>query len=105
MDKLKAAIVGSGNIARMSHIPAYQNIENVEIVGIAGTNLKSAKSMADEFHIPAYYDNYLDMLKEYKPDIVSVCVPNKLHCQITLDALHAGCHVLCEKPPAFCQGA
>ena len=32
---------------------------------------------------------------------LTVCVPNKFHCGIVLDALEAGCHVFCEKPPAI----
>lgn len=41
------------------------------------------------------------MLEDLQPDAVIICVPNKFHCQITLDALEAGCHVFCEKPPAI----
>jgi len=41
------------------------------------------------------------MLEELKPDAVTICVPNRFHCPITLDALNGGCHVMCEKPPAI----
>ena len=101
MNKLKVALIGAGQIARVSHIPAYLKTDCVELVGICDMRLQAARQMAQDFSIPAYFDNHLDMLEAVKPDAVSVCVPNKFHCQITLDALQAGCHVLCEKPPAI----
>ena len=41
------------------------------------------------------------MLLAVKPDVVSVCSPNRFHYEHTLMALEAGCHVMCEKPPAM----
>ena len=41
------------------------------------------------------------MLQEESLDIVSVAAPNSLHKPLTLAALEAGCHVLCEKPMAL----
>lgn len=101
MEKLRIALIGAGQIARVSHIPNYKEMDGVEVAGICDTRLLSARDMADQFDIPAYYDNHEQMLKEVKPDIVSICVPNKFHCPMTIDALRAGCHVLCEKPPAL----
>lgn len=101
MEKLRMAIIGSGQIAQVTHIPNYQSMEEVEIVGICDTRLEAAKTVADNFHIDHYYDSHQQMLKELKPDAVTVCVPNKFHSSITLDALSAGCHVFCEKPPAI----
>ena len=95
MDKLKMAIIGSGQIARVTHIPNYQSMENVELVGICDTNPDAAKAVAEQFGIARYFGNHLEMLSELRPDAVTICVPNKFHCQITLDALEAGCHVLC----------
>lgn len=41
------------------------------------------------------------MLQEVKPDVVSVCSPNRFHFEHVMAALEAGCHVMCEKPPAM----
>jgi predicted dehydrogenase len=102
MKKLKVAIIGAGQIARASHISNYQTFKNeVEIVGICDVNLQAAKEVSEQFHIPNYYSSHIEMLEKEKPDVVSVCVPNKFHCQITCDALDRGCNVLCEKPPAI----
>lgn len=101
MEKLRMAIIGSGQIAQVTHIPNYQLMGNVEIVGICDTRLEAAKTVAEKFGIEKYYDSHQEMLEEVQPDAVTICVPNKFHCQITLDALEAGCHVFCEKPPAI----
>lgn len=101
MSKLRMAIIGSGQIARVTHIPNYQAMEDVEVVGVCDTRLEAAKGLAEQFGIEAYFDSHIKMLEELKPDAVTICVPNRFHCPITLDALKHGCHVLCEKPPAI----
>ena len=101
MKKIKVALVGAGNIARVSHIPAYRKMEDVEIVAVCDARLEAAQRLAQEFDIPRAYAEHGTMLAECQPDVVSVCVPNKFHHGITLDALNAGAHVLCEKPPAM----
>lgn len=102
MKKIKVAIIGAGQIARVSHIPNYQLFsDEIEVVGISDINLQAARELSEQFHIPNYFSNHIEMLEQLKPDSVSVCVPNKFHCQITCDALERGCNVLCEKPPAI----
>lgn len=98
--KMTAAIIGSGQVARVSHIPGYERAGDVELIAACDTNEEAVKAFAKEFRIPRYYTDYKEMLRECKPDMVSVCVPNKFHCGIVIDALEAGCHVFCEKPPA-----
>lgn len=101
MGKLRVALIGAGQIARVSHIPAYRSMEGVEIVGVSDTNLESAKKLAGEYGIPYAAQSHLELLEECRPDAVSVCVPNKFHYPIVMDALNAGSHVMCEKPPAI----
>ena len=101
MSKLRTAIIGSGQIAQVTHIPNYQSMEHAEIAGICDTNIDTARIAAEKFGIKNYYDSHRTMLEELKPDAVIICVPNKFHCSITLEALELGCHVFCEKPPAI----
>lgn len=101
MKKLRMAIIGAGQIAQVTHIPNYKKMEEVEIAAICDNNLEAAESAAKKFDISAFYDSHIKMLELVKPDAVTVCVPNKFHCQIVKDALSYGCHVLCEKPPAI----
>lgn len=101
MGRLRMAVVGSGQIAQMTHLPNYLGMENVEVVGICDTNWEAARVVAEKFKIPACFGDHREMLETLKPDAVTICVPNRFHCAITLDALERGCHVLCEKPPAI----
>lgn len=101
MDRLRVAIIGAGNIARTAHIPAYLMYpEEVEVVGIYARNPEAGRSVAGTFGIRNHFSDHMEMLRTLKPDLVSVCVPNRFHRAFTVDALENGCHVLCEKPPA-----
>ncbi|WP_066192135.1 MULTISPECIES: Gfo/Idh/MocA family protein [Gracilibacillus] len=104
MSKLRIGLIGAGGIATSVHIPAYEAIaDKVEIVAIADVAYDRAKLIAERHQIPAVFDNYETMLTETEIDAVSVCVPNKFHKAAVINALTAGCHVLCEKPPAMNQ--
>lgn len=101
MKKLRVAVIGAGQIAKVSHLPNYQRMEEVEVVGICDPREDAAKELAAQFGVPNCYSDYEKMLDGLKPDAVSVCVPNKFHCGIVCGALSRGVSVLCEKPPAI----
>lgn len=102
MNVLKVGIIGAGGIATDVHIPNYLAYgSEVEIVAIADVVTEKAQEVAKKFEIPHAFGSYQDMLEKVDLDAVSVCVPNKFHADATIAALEAGCHVLCEKPPAM----
>ncbi|RXI99854.1 gfo/Idh/MocA family oxidoreductase [Anaerobacillus alkaliphilus] len=101
MKKLRVGIIGTGAIAQGAHIPNYQKCNNVEVVAVANHHYDKAEQCAKTFSIPYVFENYEDMLNEVDLDAVSICTPNKFHAEQTIAALHKGCHVLCEKPPAI----
>ncbi|WP_332630355.1 Gfo/Idh/MocA family protein [Halalkalibacter flavus] len=100
MQKLRMGIIGAGGIAQDRHIPAYQLIsDRVSIEAACDVNLDTAKAAAEKFGIPKVYTDYWDLFSEV--DAVTICTPNKFHAEITIAALEAGVHVLCEKPMAM----
>ena len=101
MKTIRVALIGAGQIARTTHIPCLQRQEGVEIAAVCDVNREAAESLAADFGLPAWYESHEKMLEQERPDAVIICVPNRFHCAMTLDALRAGCHVLCEKPPAM----
>ncbi len=72
-----------------------------EVVALADVNLAAAEKSADRLGIPEVHGDVAALLKRPDIDAVSVIVPNKFHAPIALQALRAGKHVFCEKPPAL----
>lgn len=97
---VKVGIIGSGLIARLAHAPGYQNA-GAEIVATADIVGERAKKLAEDFSIAHTFTDYRDLLARPDIEAVSVCVPNHLHKEVTIAALQAGKHVLCEKPMAM----
>jgi predicted dehydrogenase len=99
MAELKIVVVGAGFIAKVAHLPAFR-VAGAPVAALCARNQERARLVAEQFEIPRVYGDWRQMLAEEKPDIVSVCLPNALHCEVTLAALDGGAHVLCEKPLA-----
>lgn len=97
---VKVATIGAGLIARLSHVPGYQTA-GAEVVATADIVETRAQKLATDFGIPDIYTDYREMLARPDIDAVSICVPNYLHKEVTIAALQAGKHVLCEKPMAM----
>lgn len=99
MKILKIGIIGCGKIAQYRHIPEYLTNENAKITGYFDRNKNRAQNLAEEFG-GKVYDSYQALLENEEIDAVSVCTNNISHAEITIAALKAGKHVLCEKPMA-----
>ena len=102
MEKLKVAVISCGMIANKAHIPSYKHYSDIcEVVAVCDLNKDAAEQTAKRWDIPHWYTDTEEMLAKERPDLVSVCVPNGLHKQMTMLALSYGCHVACEKPIAL----
>ena len=102
MKKLRVALIGSGGIANICHVPGYLEVrDRVEIVALCDIRPEALENTQARWDLDVpCYARYADMLKKEKIDAVSVCTPNSVHKSATIAALKAGCHVLCEKPIA-----
>lgn len=92
-------IIGCGKIAQVRHIPEYAENKDAKLVGFYDINLVRAQELADKYDGKAY-DSVDALLADPAIDAVSVCAANFAHAEITIAALNAGKHVLCEKPMA-----
>lgn len=100
---LRVAIVGTGNISH-NHIQGYlefgQRCQIVALVDIYPEKAQEKKARY-ELHDARVYSCHKEMLEnEPDVDIVDVCTPPYVHAEISINALHAGKHVICEKPMA-----
>ena len=102
MSKLRVGIIGCGFIAPM-HIGGYIKCKEVEIVALCDVIKERADNLKENHNLKdaVIYTDYKKMLSEQKLDICSVCTENNLHAKISIAALKAGCHVMCEKPMAI----
>lgn len=83
------------------HIEGYQGHPACRVVAIADPNAARLAEIGDKFNVPRRYESVGEMLGKEKLDVVSVATPNKYHKPLTIAALKAGAHVLCEKPMAM----
>ncbi|GAB6934302.1 MAG: Gfo/Idh/MocA family oxidoreductase [Bacillota bacterium] len=99
MNPIRVGVIGCGSIAKHRHLPEYAANPHAQIVAVCDVVRERAEAAASRYGAEAYTD-WRAMLKRGDLDAVSVCTPNDLHGPITIAALEAGIHVLCEKPMA-----
>lgn len=97
---INIGVIGCGKIAQVRHIPEYADNKNCKLVGFYDINLDRTKEIASQYGGVAY-DSVDGLLANKDIDAVSICTSNDTHAGITIKALKAGKHVLCEKPMAI----
>lgn len=97
---LNIGILGCGKIAQVRHIPEYIANKDANIVGFFDADAQRTREIAAKFGGKAY-SSAQELLADPAIDAVSVCVANFAHAELTIQALKAGKHVLCEKPMAI----
>ncbi len=103
MEKLRIGIIGCGGIANGKHMPALKKLSaKAEMVAFCDIIEDRAVKAAADFGIPGaeVYTDYHKLLEDKTIDVVHVLTPNRSHCEISVAALEAGKHVMCEKPMA-----
>nr|WP_286187177.1 Gfo/Idh/MocA family oxidoreductase [Arthrobacter sp. AK04] len=97
--ELRVGVVGIG-WAGQQHLMAYNALDGVRIVALAGMEEELRNSLQAEYSIPNAFADWKDMLEHGGLDAISVAVPTFLHAPIAIAALERGIHVLSEKPIA-----
>ncbi len=103
MGKFRVAVIGCGGIANGKHLPSLRLVPDVELIAFCDIIVERAQKAAEQYGVAGarVYEDYKELLEKEKPDVVHVCTPNRAHCEISVAALEAGCHVMCEKPMAI----
>lgn len=99
MSKLRAAIIGCGNIFPM-HAASIVGRDDVELVAVCDNKKDRADEKAAEFETKAYYD-FEEMFEKENLDAVHICLPHHLHAPVTIAATKHKINVLTEKPMAI----
>ncbi len=103
MDKVRVGIIGCGGIANGKHMPSLKQVAECEMVAFCDIIVEKAEEAAKKYGVEGakVYADYKELLEDKTIDVVHVCTPNRSHSFITVDALEAGKHVMCEKPMAI----
>jgi len=96
---VRVGLIGAGAMAEY-HVAGFRRA-GAEIAAIADLDPVAADAAATRFDVARVYDSADELIACADIDAVSVITPNKFHCPIAVQALRAGKHVFCEKPPAM----
>ncbi len=96
---IRIGVLGCGKIAQVRHIPEYADNKDCELYGFYNPTRSRAEEMAEKYG-GKVFETPEELLADPNIDAVSVCAANYAHAELTIKALKAGKHVLCEKPMA-----
>lgn len=96
---VNVGIIGCGSITKYRHAPEFTSNPCARIIAFYDSRIERAMEMSDKYG-GVVYEDYEAMLRDKSIDAVVVATPNRFHAPITIAALKAKKHVLCEKPMA-----
>ncbi|MCU6762790.1 Uncharacterized oxidoreductase ycjS [uncultured Roseburia sp.] len=95
MKTYRTGVVGTGFIGQV-HIETVRRLGNVQVVAL--TDKFQAQERAQAMNVPAWFEDYKEMIDTMQLDMVHICTPNNTHFEIAMYALSHGVNVICEKP-------
>lgn len=101
MSKIGVGLIGCGGIVLANHLPGLAFCPEAQVVALCDSNPAVLEKASRETGITAIYSDYQQLLQHPGLDAVIIATPNYLHAPISLAAIAAGKHVLCEKPIAM----
>ena len=99
--KLRVAVLGAGAWAEFAHIPGWQRDPRAEVVAICDVEIDKARDFAGKFDISEASSDWQSIVARDDIDVIDVCTPSATHFELSMAAIEAGKHVLCEKPVAY----
>lgn len=94
--RIRVGIVGAGANSRARHLPNLLALSGVEVVAVCNRSRETSRRVADEFGIPRVHDDWSALVASDEIDAVVIGTWPNMHHSVTLAALQAGKHVLCE---------
>lgn len=98
--KVKWGIIGVGDVTEVKSGPAFNKVENSQILMVMRRNLDKAQDYAKRHHIDQYTNNADDILNHPEINAVYIATPPSSHAEYTIKAAKATKHVYVEKPMA-----
>src|SRR5690242_18980482 len=99
---IKLVFIGCGQIGNFAHLPALAALQSrgiIDVVGVCDADAGKAEAAARKFSIPNAGTDWRRLVEDTGARTVSVCLPPGPNASVSIEALEAGLHVICEKPP------
>ncbi len=93
---IRVGVIGAGANTTSRHIPGLQAIDGVEIVSVCNRSYESSERVAQQFGIPTIYENWQELVAASDTNAIVIGTWPYMHCRVTLAALAADKHVMCE---------
>ena len=97
---IKWGFIGCGEVTKYKSGPAFQKIENSEVVAVMSRNAEKAKAYARERGIPRWYDDAQELVNDKEVNAVYIATPPSSHATYAIMAMKAGKPAYIEKPMA-----
>lgn len=97
-DQIGFGLIGAGNFARVTMLPAMRDSGLYHFKGLATTGGTSTAQAEDVFHFDYTTNDYKELLKDPEIDLIGISTQHNSHAKFVIEALNAGKNVYCEKP-------
>ena len=95
-DTIRVGVIGAGANTTTHHIPKLQAIDGVEVISVCNRSRESSERVAQQFGIPTIYENWQELVAASDTNAIVIGTWPYMHCRVTLAALAADKHVMCE---------
>ena len=99
-ERVRVGMIGTSWYADSLHLPSLTSHPQAVVSAICGRNEARAAELAHKYNIEHVYTDYRQLIESGTVDAVVIATPDDLHHAMTLAAVDAGLHVVCEKPLA-----
>ena len=100
MDQIKWGIIGCGNVTEVKSGPAFNKVENSQLIAVMRRDGEKAQDYATRHGVPKWYDNVDDLINDPEVNAIYIATPPDVHEAYTIKAMKAGKPVYVEKPMA-----
>ncbi|MEO8405511.1 MAG: Gfo/Idh/MocA family oxidoreductase [Chitinophagaceae bacterium] len=98
MKKISWGIIGCGDVTEVKSGPAFNKVENSELVAVMRRDAAKAKDYAQRHNVPTWYSDAASLINDPAVNAIYIATPPSSHEEYTMAAIAAGKPVYVEKP-------